>query len=588
MIDLGRQSDIERLYGAIDGSRKAMAPFRANRLEMIKQYVGKHHSTGGPQHEVLVNLLRMTANVYTIGLAANNPRVRVTTEQRELWPFAFRWKHSLNNLIEEIKFAETLQQIILDAFFTLGIGKVIQADWKPLQLEDDVWADPGRPYMCHISCDDFGLDMSVKDVRRCKYMWDEYRVSWESVRTNPDYDQSVVKQMSATSKHQRGEAQANDVGSGDMADDDEYELMTDLQDVWLPELDAVGIFPRHVATKPLVLLEAGPEGGPYKLLTFADVPDNAMPSAPAQNLIGLHTLYNGLIRKQARQAKRQKTNPTFRPNAKDDANRLKKVNDGVWVAVQDPAAINVIQQGGVDQASVAFGMNVLDLFDREAGNLAAKAGLGPQAGTLGQEELIHQAVSREEAKMQQQVLRFTSGAVHGLGHLMWADGVLNRPLRVPRRPGSTVTVDASWTPEMREGDFLQYGFEVEPYSMNYESPEAKLAKMERAMDKLLQFYEIIQAAGGTIDVEQMQRDYAALLGIPGLENWITYAVPELPPEQQQSGESRMAPETTRNYVRRNVATGGTPQNRSSVMQQALLGGGQNTPQQLATLERTAG
>jgi len=588
MIDLGRQTDIDRLYSAIGHSREAMRPFRQNRQRMLEQYVGSYYSDKGARYEVLVNLLNMTAEVYTIGLAANNPRVHVTTGQRELWPFAWRWQQTLNNQIEEIRFNETMQRVILDAFFVGGAVKVFQAEWGPVQLEDDVWADPGRPYVGHISFDDFGLDMTVKDRRRCKFMWDEYRVSWASVQDNPDYDQSVVKLMTPTTKYDRGEQYAQEIGTGALTDDDEYEPQTDLMDVWLPELNAVGVFPRQIQSKPLKLVEAGPEGGPYKFLALADVPDNAMPSSPAQNLLGLHLLYNGLMRKQARQAKRQKTNPLYRPQSEADANRAKRVNDGEWVKVADPKGIDVLQQGGVDQANTAFSLGVLDLFGRQAGNLEAMAGLGPQANTVGQEELIHQAVSRKEAKMQQRVHRFVSDVVGCLGHLMWADEVLQVPSSTPFREGSSVRIDTSWTPELREGDFWQYGFEVEPYSMNYESPEAKLMKLERAMDRLAQLYPIIERNGGSIDVERMQKDYADLLGIPQLENWITYGVPEPPPGMQQQSEGRMAPETTRNYVRRNVATGGTPQNRSSVLQQALLGGGQNTSQQTATMARAAG
>jgi hypothetical protein len=47
----------------------------------------------------------------------------------------------------------------------------------------------------------------------------------------------------------------------------------------------------------------------------------------------------------------------------------------------------------------------------------------------------------------------------------------------------------------------------------------------------------------------------------------------------------MPAQTTRNYVRRNVPTGGTPDSRSHVMQQVLLGGGQVNPDQLASLQQ---
>ena len=586
MIDLGKTTDIGRLYAAIDHSRQAMRPFRERRGNMLREFVGSHYSDDGADNTVLVNLLNMTADVYTIGLASRNPRVRITTESgsADLWSFAYFWQQSINNMIKETRFAETLQQIVLDAFFTGGIAKVFQASWQPVQLEDDTWADPGRPYIGRVSFDDYGLDMMAKDIRCCRFMWDEYRVSWKSVLDDPDFDKSVVKELSPTSKHDRGEEHAEKISRGALVDDDEYEPKTDLMDVWLPELEKVGVFSRHRVGPPLKLVEAGPEGGPYHFLSFADVPDNVMPTTPAQNLVELHKLYNGLLRKQAHQAKRQKTNPVFGALATDDAERLKRANDGDFVRVNNPDAVKVITQGGVDPANVAWSMSVFDMFDRSAGNLSAMAGLGPQANTVGQEQLIHQAVSRKEAKMQQRVHAFVSALTRSLGQLMWVDEMLSVPSSVEMYSGSGVRMNTSWTPEMREGDFLEYNFEIEPYSMSYESPEAKLQKMERAMDRLGQLFPIIQANGGTIDVQQMHRDYAELLGTPELKNWITFASP--PAIEQPGpagGQSPVKPSaTTRSYVRHNVSTGGTPQNRSAQTQQGWLGNaqsGQGVPQQ---------
>lgn len=589
MIDLGVQSDIERIYTAMDSSRDAMRPFRENRQEMIRQYVGSRYNDDGAPYPVLVNLLGMTADVYTIGLAANCPRCRVQTPYRDLWPFAYRWETALNNFIKEMRFEQTMQQIVLDAFFSVGVAKVFQADWHPVQLDDDVWADPGRPYIGRVSFDDFGLDMSVKDTRKCRFMWDEYRVGWDSVANDPDFDPAVVKQLAPTSKHERGEEDANSISAGAITDDDEYEPMVDLMDVWLPEIGKVAVFPRHSHTKPLKVMDEGPEGGPYELLTFADVPDNVLPTTPAQNLMDLHLLYNGLMRKQSRQAKRQKTNPTYTANASGDAERIKKANDGEWIKVNDPKTINVINQGGVDQTSVAFSIGVLDLFDRQAGNLQAMAGLGAQTGTVGQEELIHSAVSRKEAKMQDRVHTFTARVLQSLGHLMWADAVLEVPGSFEVAPRTGIYEDAAWTPELREGDFWQYNFDIQPYSMNYEPPEAKIQKIERAMQQIMQLYPVLEAVGGTIDVQELVKQYADSLQLPELENVVTFATPsniERPGPQGSDKESPKTPTTTtRNYVRRNIPTGGTSQSRSSILQQSFLGGEQTTPQQRESMTR---
>jgi hypothetical protein len=585
VIDLGRKQDINRLYTAINASRDALLPFRRNRIEMLREFVGSYYSDQGAQHEVLCNLLNLTADVYTIGLAARNPKVRVATEYQELWPFAYRYQQGLNNYIKEIRFEKTLQQAVLDAFFSYGICKVFMASWESIQLEDDVWADPGRPYIKRISPDDFGMDMFAKHVRECKFVWDEYRVSWDSLNADSDYDKKIVKKLAPNSKYDRSEEKAQDISQGSLIDGDELEPMVDLMDVWLPGLNKVGVFSRHVEAGPLKLVEAGPEGGPYHLLSFSDVPDSLPPSSPAQNLMGLHKLYNGLLRKQAKQAKRQKTNPVFRPHAADDAERLQRFGDGEWVKTNDPKGVSVITQGGVDQTSVAFSIGVMDLFDRAAGNLKAMAGLGPQAPTASQEEMIYAASSKKEAKMRHRVDDFVAGLMGAMGHLMWADQFLEVKGSVESVPGSGFRADYSWTPEMREGDWWQYNFEIEPYSTNYEPPEFKAQKMERLIQQVTALYPLLQQNGGSVDVQALIRYYAEAQNLPELENIVTFMMPLQDRPGPAGQTSHMPANTTRSYVRHNVPTGGTPEARSENLQQAFLRSGSMTPDQAGSLTR---
>tara|TARA_R100001594_G_scaffold93186_1_gene127529 strand:+ start:2647 stop:4413 length:1767 start_codon:yes stop_codon:yes gene_type:complete len=578
MLNLGNQLHIDRLYTAINHSREAMRPFRLNRKRMIEEFVGSYYNSNGAKYEVLVNLLAITAETYTIGLAAENPRVRVSTEHRDLWPFAYRYRCNINKMIKEMRFAQTHQQIVLDAFFSIGVSKTFQREWETIQLEDDVWADPGRPYVGRVSPDDFVMDMSVKDIRRCRFMVDEYRVAWESIVNDKSYDPKIVAKLAPSSKWDRGEEQTHDITQGSMVDDDDYEPMVDLMDVWLPELNKIGVFARHRQEKPLKLLDPGPEGGPYDQLIFTDVPDNVMPTSPASNLMGLHLLYNGLLRKQARQAKRQKSNPVFRPTGADDAKRLQRYGDGEWVKTNDPRNVGVVNQGGVDQGNVAFSMNVYDLWDRSAGNISAMAGLGAQADTAKAEELIHRAASRKEAKLINRDEAFQARVMSKVGHLMWADEFLGIESSYEVGRGTGAYVDMSWNVNLREGDFWQYNFEVEPYSSNYESPEAKVGKMERLIAVVERMYPLVAQAGGSIDVQEIVRQYGDLLNFPEADLLVTFATPpnvERPGIQVKSG---MPQNTSREYVRRNVPTGGTQQSRNQIMQQVLGNGSANQDQ----------
>src|SRR3989304_5287921 len=373
---------------------------------------------------------------------------------------------------------DTLQKIVLDAFFSIGVAKVFLGPGAQIELYNDVWVDVGKPYIDRVSLDDLILDMSVKALRKIRCAGNIYRVPWSMVQKNPDFDGEVVKNLSPVTKQGGGwDARAQDIATGSKVDDDEYEPMTELFDLWLPELGVVAIFSWDVRDQPplAVIPWNGPEGGPYHFLCFADVPDNVMPSAPAQNLRNLHDLSNGLFRKQAKQARRQKVNVLYSPSAEGDADRLRKAEDGEYIRSQDPAATKQISIGGVDPANVLYFQTCMQLFDRMSGNLQAMAGLGPQAPTLGQEELIHQTVNRNEAKLVQRTYSFVAGLAKDLGHLLWVD----ENLVVPGTTEINGTHhDADWTPEMREGDFYQYNFDVEPYSMAYESPEMKVGKIE--------------------------------------------------------------------------------------------------------------
>lgn len=575
MIDLRSTQDINRLYTAIDASRRARDPFLRKRTEMIKDYVGSHYSDNGPQFRVMVNLMNQAADAYTIALAANCPRSRIVTRRQQLRPFAFRYQTSMNHYVQEIRLEDTLAKILLDGIFSWGVAKVYQQSTGWIHLIDDVWADPGRPYVERVSPDNFIPDMTASDLRKCRFMADEYRVSYSDFMQEESFNPEVKKSVFATSKYEdeRNSTRAKQIEARDLTDDDELEPMTDLMDVWIPDLNVIATFPKHAETLPLAVRECEYEGGPYHIFCAADVPDNIMPSTPAQNLKELHDLFNGLFRKQAAQARRHKVNPTFRPGASDDADRLKKVNDGEWVAVADPSAINVITQGGIDQTNTAFSVAVMQLFDRMAGNLSAMLGLGPQAETLGQEQLIYGALSKKEAKLVHRFNGFTAGILRHVGLLMWNDELLSIQAEVEAPTGMGAIIDASWD-ERREGDFWEYQFSVEPYSMAYQPPTAKLQKIERAIAQLMNLWPMLQAQGGNFDIQGLVRLYAEMLDIPELEHIVTFAAPSpLAIQQEQGGAS--APNQPHEYIRRNVSMGQTPQAQMDSVMQSLMAVGQS-------------
>ena len=307
-----------------------------------------------------------------------------------------------------------------------------------------------------------------------------------------------------------------------------------------------------------------------------------MPVSPAMNLKPLHDIINGLLRKQRRQAQRQKDIPFYQAGHQDDARRIERASDGEWTRVDNPESVNVMKMGGVDPQNQAFAHSMKDTFDRMAGNLQMMAGLGPQADTLGQDKLIHGAVSKREANMQYRVVNFTSNICRDLGSLLWQDEVLEIPQEFE---SGGIPIRADWSPEVREGDFFQYEFAVEPFSMMYKSPSERMQGISNFVTNIaLPMEGMMQQYGGTIDIQELVELYSELMDLPRLKQIVKFEEPKEDRPGPTPQQPAQASHTVRESVRKSVPTGGTEQSRSNVMQQ-ILQGGQPNQQQMAQMGR---
>lgn len=578
MLRLKTKEDVHRLYASIKRDCDALDPFCRERHEAIKDFCGPHYGTNKQTLKVICNQMHQTAEICTVALSSNRPRVRVSTEYPQLWPMAYRYQAGLNNLLKAIAFESTSQMIVLDAFFSVGIAKVHLEDAGRLELEENVWYDPGRPFVSRISLDDFFCDMAARSWNDCRYIGNFYRADFDKALEDPMYDTSIIRKAGA-SNYRDGRYKAQSIGAPSVLENDQYERGIDLFDVWIPELGEFCTFIRHFESEPIARRPWHVSGSPYKRLTSSDVPDNIMPSSPAENLKELFDLNNGLYRKSAMQAQRQKTNPTFSGGAGEDAKTLKAAKDGEWVKVRDPQGINVISQGGVDPKNVAFHLKVQADANRMAGNLDAMAGLQASAPTLGQEEILQQVIGRLEAKRVSRVHSFAAEVCTALAHLMWDDPLLEIPNQLRLGRIANIQVDTGWTPRNRQGERWMFNFEVEPDSMIYVSGDAKVGRLMQSIEVLMKLYPAVEARGGQLDTQEICKLLAEYQHIPELENVFRFptggSIPRPGPgEEEGAGAANQT--STRTYIRRNVAGGDSVQGGPDEMMQALAAAGAET------------
>lgn len=593
MIDLSNDERRGRLFKAIRSSRDALEPFRRVRKELIKDYVGSWYAEGGAETTTLVNLINQTARIYTIALAANNPQVLVSTPRTENISFARRFEVNLNKLISDMTLDKTFRQIVTDAFFCLGCGVVMMRDTDTrfhglLESEEDVWLDPGEPWLNRVSLDDLILDMPAKELTKMRYCGHRYRADYEKVMDEPGYSKKVKDKLKPTNRgHHDQTGAARDIASeGGSAEDDDLKDMIWLMDLWIAENNSiVTMVCDQGDLEPLIEREwTGSQSGPYKFLSLGDTPDNVIPTSPAINLKGMHDLQNRLHRRMEADSDAHRVVNVYPPSMHDDAQRLQTAERNSWQRGTSPEQIKQFEMGGVDQRDMALATFLQGEYDRFAGNLQAMGGLGAQASTVGQEELIHGQLSKNVADMRLAVVMFASDCILDLGRLMWEDQTLELHTSMPVG-SSGIQVTSDWTPDYRMGDFEDYEFRVEPYSMVFKTPQQHIQEYFQVLREIAPLWPMFQASGATLNVQVLVDEMARLMNKPEIKQLITFATPA----EMLGGDQntvRSPAHTTRENVRRNVPTGGTAENRNASLIQSLMGNkSQLNGQQQAAMER---
>jgi hypothetical protein len=168
---------------------------------------------------------------------------------------------------------------------------------------------------------------------------------------------------------------------------------------------------------------------------------------------------------------------------------------------------------------------------------------------------------------------------------MWEDQTLELRTSMPVG-NSGINVSSDWTPDYRLGNFDDYDFRVEPYSMVFKTPQQHIQEYFQVLQEIAPLWPMFQASGATLNVEVLVKELARLMNKPEIEQLITFATPAAMLGGDQN-TIRSPSHTVRENVRRSVPTGGTAENRSNSLIQSLMGGqSQLNGQQQAAMQRT--
>lgn len=565
MVATFKPDHFRKLTDSIDWSNRELEKPRRERITSIRQFVGSHYATNGSDRKIPVNFLKLAVDIYVRQLAARAPRVLISTKFPELKPTAINLQLAVNQIPDEIGLTSTLRRLVTEALFSVGILKV------GLHTVGEVLGLPyGEPFADIVTLDDVVIDMSAKRMDLIQYIGNDYWLPYEEfidsgyVRKK---DRAVLGPDDHTLVDDQGQESGEGISAGESAT--VYKDRIHLRDVWLPQ---ERVMLTYAVTQKRLLNESGwegPESGPYDILGYTDVPSNLLPLSPVSVWRDLHELANVIFRKLANQADGQKSVLGFNGTNEDDINAFKEAQDGDGIAYSG-AKPERLDAGGVNGNTLAFYLQVRDLYSYFAGNLDSLGGLAPLTETVGQDKLLSEAASSQLADMSSQTVDVVKNLFRSLAWYEWNDPVNTRTLE-KKIPGTELSIPIEWNSEAKQGGFELYDLDLDIFSLKDDSPTTKLQKMAMILERFVApMMPDINAAGGQLDAQFIMKTIARLSNVPEVGEMIQWQ--DQLPQQASDGTPRRALASSNKKTGEVRSSGGTsPLGNSQVLQQALLG-----------------
>ena len=330
-------SDYSKLSSAFEFSRLRMLPFREERVRNLKTYLGRHYNGEAGSDRVPVNMLEMAVQIYRRNLMTSTPGVRIRTDKRSLRPVAHKFELAITKVLKEIGFQDTMNSIVFDSLFSIGVAKIGITDKKAGEMAGYLH-DAGYPFMDSVDLDDLVLDMNAKTWESMQFVGNRYELPYEDALDSKMFEfEKKPSPKIHQSYNEYGELKASSIDSRS-ALGGSYQTrardVLELWDIYLPYEGRMLTFfcdSRGVPQMDCPVRDIewdGPESGPYTHLSLGHVSGNLMPLPPIANLVDLNDALNRSFRKAVRQADRQKTVTLVAAGSDEDGERILNADDG--------------------------------------------------------------------------------------------------------------------------------------------------------------------------------------------------------------------------------------------------------------------
>jgi hypothetical protein len=495
--------------------------------KMLLQYQNGYYSGKTGEFQPM-NLIDRGVSIIAPYLISKNPRILVDAKQGvpASRSFARTLELALEHLFREIRLSQqTLRPAVFNSLFDMGVVKT--GIMTAYQVEVFGYLhDVGQPYADCIPFEDYVGDPRARNREEMLLEGNHYWLPEEFLKTSGlfKHTDSVRSREVVHSETHPDEVSKKSEFTLDGCED--LRPMVRVTDLWIPDERIVVTIPiEGQGDKIMRTVDYdGPEEGCYDVLRFKTFPGTLIPIPPVFNMLGLNSIINRLVRKMSEQAQREKKVLLYDLASADDAELTNKTDDGGLAGVRNTEGMKEIEFGGVSETNFVF-MNFLEQqYSIQGGNLYTIGGRETQADTLGQEQMLQANASKQLQDMVGQVHEFTKNIVHKLAWYLWSDPFIQIP--VIKEIGE-FKLNVSFTPDKREGDFLDYTFDIEPYSMASMSPEMRYQRLLQLVGQvILPTVQIAASQGSMLNVDELVKEAARFLDIKNIDKWWTSAMPQ--------------------------------------------------------------
>lgn len=591
-IQTGWKKKLTKLKDVVRVNRQNLTYQRAQRKATIRQYVGKYFSTKGSADKVPRNMIELAVNVWLSHLAAKTPQVLVSTRFRQLQGIADDFTRAMNPLIDhEMRLGDTLAQGVTEALFApFGIIKVGLYRFSQVEI-DGFMHDYNQPFADVVDLDNFVVDLSASRWDKIGFIGDRFSLDFEDVKDGGYFEntEDLSPDNNLLDQDDLGESKAKDMSRDVSEFKDVWEDQIELQELWLPKYNlTLTVAVNGDWTKPLKEIEwDGPEMGPYHKLQFNRVPGNAILGNPPLGLIrDLHEFSNTLYMKLIRRAQDSKDVVGYQGNEEQFATRVRDAQDLEFIRMDSASGLKEMRIGSPDPAQFGMIQEAEQAFDKNAGNLSLLGGLSAMTDTLGQDRLLSASAAKRMGAMQDKVLEWTKGILQSVAFYLWEDPIRTYPI-TQEVPGTDIKLTYGWGPEHREGNFLEYNFDIVPYSMQQQTPSEKLAAVMQLWQQML----LPMAQSGMLAAQRKSVDIGALIDLVGryggLQNELSQLIIDMAPtgnEEQPMGKPGRSQPVVKNVNTTRTSGSGSAEGKKTDRITQLMGG-RLSPQQSQASQR---